>query len=267
MELKSQTHNTDITITPTYRQYSLLHSSKMVKIGLWLALLGTSFASPTPQGPAVTIKNGTVVGRSADQVDSFIGIPYVQPPVGDLRLRQPRSIEQPFGTLVLPQVAAACPQMNMSRVDTTGLNEQGTAIIDDLSSNFTGVSSENCLTLTIQRPAGIPQTTKLPVLFWIHGGGWSIGASQWYDGTAIVRKSVEMKEPVIFVAINYRLNAFGYLQGRQMQEEGSTNLGMRDQRKAMEWVAENIGAFGGDPDKVTIWVSTSQFASKMESEF
>lgn len=233
----------------------------MVKPSLVLALASTIFASPTPSAPTATIKNGTVVGRTANEVDSFIGIPFVQPPVGDLRLRAPQTITKPFGRLVLPETAAACIQMNVSTTDTTGLDPRAVAVMNELSTNFTGLMSEDCLTVTVQRPVGIPKHKKLPVLFWIYGGGWTEGSTQGYDGTAIVLKSVEMGEPVIFVAANYRLNAFGYLQGKQMQAEGITNLGMRDQRKALEWVAENIDAFGGDSGRVTIWVSNLFFST------
>lgn len=218
-------------------------------------LLATSLASPIQTGPSVTIRNGTVIGRSNNHIDSFMGIPYVKPPVGNLRLRAPQPFDTPFGTVILPETPDACVNMDMSSPDTTGLPEEAAEVIKHLSANFTGPSSENCLTLNIQRPSGTKPGTKLSVLFWIHGGGFELGTAQWYDGTAIVNKSVQGGQPIIFVGVQYRLNAFGFLNGKELQQEGATNLGLRDQRKAMEWVAENIAAFGGDPSKVTIWVS------------
>lgn len=218
-------------------------------------LLATGLASPIQTGPSVTIRNGTVVGRSSNQIDSFMGIPYVKPPVGNLRLRAPQPFDAPFGTVVLSETPDACVNMNLSSQDTTGLPEEAVKVIGRLSRNFTGPSSENCLTLNIQRPSGIKPGTKLPVLFWIHGGGFEVGTAQQFDGTAIIKKSVEMGQPVVFVGVQYRLNAFGFLNGKELQQQGAANLGLRDQRKAMEWVAENIAAFGGDPSKVTIWVS------------
>lgn len=244
-----------------------------------LALVGVTIAFPSAKptangtitdmegvGPRVTITNGTVIGRTAHGIDSFIGIPYAKPPVGNLRLRHPQTINKVFGNLTLPEVAAACVQMDMSLTDSTGVPAEAAKVMHGLSSNFTGLSSEDCLTITVQRPTGIDKSQKLPVLFWIHGGGWAIGATQWYDGTAIIRKSMEMGEPVVFVEANYRLNAFGFLPGQQVQEEGISNLGLRDQRKAMHWIAENIEAFGGDADKVTIWVSTGVFSCNVNTD-
>jgi carboxylesterase type B len=112
---------------------------------------------------------------------------------------------------------------------------------------------EDCLTVDVLRPAGTTSSDKLPVLFWIPGGGFQFGATNSEDGTPLVQKSAELGQPFIYVAVNYRLGAFGFLGGNELADEGSTNLGLKDQRLAMEWVAENIAAFGGDPDKVTIW--------------
>lgn len=74
-----------------------------------------------------------------------------------------------------------------------------------------------------------------------------------YDGSSIVQKSVDLGAPVIYVSVNYRVGGFGFLAGKDLAKEHSTNLGLRDQRMGLEWTAENIKAFGGDPSKVTIW--------------
>jgi carboxylesterase type B len=91
---------------------------------------------------------------------------------------------------------------------------------------------------------------------WIYGGGFIAGSTQIYDASQIIQQSIAIGEPIIYVAMNYRLAAFGFLSGKEVSDAGATNLGLRDQRKALEWVQENIGEFGGDPDKVTIWVSS-----------
>ncbi|TQS33408.1 hypothetical protein Golomagni_06249, partial [Golovinomyces magnicellulatus] len=231
----------------------------------FVALIASSLATPiTHQNPAITIRNGTVIGRSANSVDSFMGIPYVQPPIKDLRLRAPRAFDKSFGTLVLPETPMACTNMDMSPEDATGLPKEAAEVLEGLSSNLTSNFSEDCLTLNIQRPSNVPPGTKLPVLFWIHGGGFEIGTTQWYDGTGLIKKSVTLGEPMIFVAVQYRLNAFGFLNGKELQLDGATNLGLRDQRKALEWVAENIAAFGGDPNKVTIWGESAGAASVLD---
>lgn len=74
-----------------------------------------------------------------------------------------------------------------------------------------------------------------------------------YDGTDLVNYGVEIGKPFVFVAVNYRVAGFGFMPGREIQDEGSGNAGLLDQRMGLEWVADNIASFGGDPDKVTIW--------------
>jgi carboxylesterase type B len=74
-----------------------------------------------------------------------------------------------------------------------------------------------------------------------------------YDGSNIISTSVQLGQPIIYVAVNYRLGGYGFLHGKELAAEGGTNLGLRDQRLGLEWVADNIAAFGGDPSKVTIW--------------
>ena len=74
-----------------------------------------------------------------------------------------------------------------------------------------------------------------------------------YDASTLISRSVSLGAPVIYVAVSYRLAGFGFLAGRELQQDGSTNLGLRDQRLGLQWVAENIREFGGDPDRVTIW--------------
>ena len=93
----------------------------------------------------------------------------------------------------------------------------------------------------------------MPVLFWIFGGGFELGWNTMYQGSAWVDESIKQKQPIIVVTVNYRVGGYGFLGGKELHEEGSTNLGLLDQRLALEWVSDNIEAFGGDPTKVTIW--------------
>ncbi|KAJ6588951.1 Alpha/Beta hydrolase protein [Mycena capillaripes] len=115
-------------------------------------------------------------------------------------------------------------------------------------------NSEDCLTLNVIIPNGRSEKTLVPVLVWIHGGGLTTGGSAdlRYNGTYIVQASVANGDPIVFVSINHRLASLGFLGGKALAEEGSLNLGLRDQRLALHWVRENIAKFGGNPEKATI---------------
>ena len=101
------------------------------------------------------------------------------------------------------------------------------------------------------RPAGTDPQEKLPVAVWIHGGGWvqGSGVDLRYNMSFIVQQSQEMGQPIIAITINYRLSAWGFLQGfasgEGQSEDAGSNWGIRDQRLALHWIQENIGAFGG----------------------
>ncbi|GAA6023881.1 hypothetical protein JCM10207_000515 [Rhodosporidiobolus poonsookiae] len=134
------------------------------------------------------------------------------------------------------------------------------------------VESEDCLYLNVVRPSGVTEGDALPIGLWIHGGGFSMGGSgdMRYNSSWLVERSVEMEKPIpisltsgneltsgtdrqIFVSINYRTSTLGFMASSSMKEAGEQNFGLYDQRLAIQWVHENIAAFGGDPAKVTIW--------------
>lgn len=98
--------------------------------------------------------------------------------------------------------------------------------------------SEDCLYVSIVRPHGIPQHKTLPVAVWIHGGGLIQGGSNdpRYNLSYIVQNSVEMNVPMLAVSVQYRLSGWGFLGGKEALEGGATNLGYRDQRRALEWI-------------------------------
>jgi triacylglycerol lipase len=156
-------------------------------------------------------------------------------------------------TIHATSVAKSCPQFLFS-TDESNLPESIIATISSIPI-FQEITNagEDCLTLDVRRPAGTKPDAKLPVLVWIFGGGFEQGATSDYDGANLVASSVDMNMPVIFVTMNYRLGGFGFLPGKETLHDGSANLGLLDQRLALEWVADNIEAFGGDPSKVTIW--------------
>lgn len=113
--------------------------------------------------------------------------------------------------------------------------------------------SENCLSLRVSRPYGTNADSKLPVLVWIHGGGSALGSAydQLYNPAGLILQASRNKQPVIFVAMNYRLGIFGFATNQALRQEKQGNAGLRDQGMAFQWVKDNIQAFGGDPDRVT----------------
>jgi carboxylesterase type B len=207
-------------------------------------------ASPTVVAPS---PGATVVGKSLLGVETFNGIPFAQPPTGNLRLKPPQPLISSVGKVDGSQIPKACPQFFFS-VDESNFpaNVLGNLLNTPLFQTVTN-AGEDCLTINVQRPAGTTSSSKLPVLFWIFGGGFELGSTQMYDGTSLVTSSISEGKPIIFVAVNYRVGGFGFLPGKEILKDGSANLGLLDQRLGLEWVADNIAAFGGDPDKVTIW--------------
>ncbi|CUA68479.1 hypothetical protein RSOLAG22IIIB_03516 [Rhizoctonia solani] len=187
------------------------------------------YALPVKRAGEVRVQaNGTTyVGNQTDAQDVFLGIPYAQPPVGNLRFRKPVAYTS-NGTIDVQNYGPRCHQSTIAN-DT----------------------SEDCLTLNIWRPHEVAE--PLPVMVWIYGGSFILGESQSYPGYGIVEKSIELGQPVLYVSMNYRLGFFGFPVGEQTMNKGAANLGLYDQRMAIEWVQNNIQHFGGDPTKVTLF--------------
>jgi len=141
--------------------------------------------------------------------------------------------------------------LNESFKDVRDATQQGYSCMQ-YRGNFS--MSEDCLNLNVVRPAG-NHSKPLPVLVWIFGGGLYTGsvADPQYNLSGIVKVSQDMGQPIIAVAMNYRLNMYGFMQTPQLLAEGSSNAGLLDQRMALRWIQENIEAFGGDPDRVVVW--------------
>lgn len=193
-----------------------------------------------PNQPTVQTKNGSYSGLYQEVYDQdlFLGIPFAQPPLGDLRFNNPAPLNSSWDG---PRSATAySPQCIGYGSDTWILG------------NFV---SEDCLTLNVVRPGGTNESDALPVGVWIHGGGSTNGGSSdpRYNMSFIVDQGVKAGKPFISVSINYRLHAYGYIWGTAVQDAGVANLGIKDQRLALHWIQENIALFGGDPAKVTIW--------------
>ncbi|KAJ7700482.1 triacylglycerol lipase 3 [Mycena rosella] len=194
-----------------------------------LALVGVD-ASPT-----IKLGNTTLVGLDITLlgVDFFGGIPFAEPPLGHLRLQPPVLKPLPDqGTLDASSYGPACLQTDLP-LDTM---------------------SEDCLTINIYRPTGTPADAKLPVATLPrYGGGFTEGLSMIYNGSGIVAQSAARGTPVVYVNFNYRLGPLGFPQGQEADNKGALNLALKDQLAALKWVQLNIGTFGGDKDKVTVF--------------
>ncbi len=187
---------------------------------------------------SVEIDTGTLAVPVADAhgVRCFKGIPYAAPPVGALRWRAP----------------AACPRWTgMRSTDAFGMNAMQAPVFSDIDLSTPGVS-EDCLYLNVWTPAQIGSGERLPVMCWIHGGGFAAGhgAEPRYNGANLAARGL------LVVTMNYRLNAFGFLAhpalAAESQHDASGNWGLLDLIAALAWTQRNIAAFGGDPGAVTI---------------
>ncbi|WOO85999.1 putative secreted lipase [Vanrija pseudolonga] len=201
-------------------------------------------------GVTVAAPAGTFNGASRPDIEAFTGIPFAQAP----RLAPPVKYTTPFNNFDATVYAASCPQF----IGTTKPGGDFFGMIVNALTNtpFLKVAlnqKEDCLNLAIYRPKGTNPNSKLPVLFWIYGGSFTFGWNSMYDGGSLVSEATTNGKPYILVVINYRVGGWGFLHGKEATAAGATNLGLQDQRAALEWVADNIGAFGGDPDKVTLW--------------
>ncbi|KAF9055791.1 carotenoid ester lipase precursor [Panaeolus papilionaceus] len=212
------------------------------------------------KSPAVVLDKATVVGKQDGLLSKFLGIPFSKP----LERFRVSELNSPYtGRVDARNYGPICPQQKLTPPET-GI-QQVTDIINEAPElHFSSaVESEDCLSINVISPpssaAAARLGKKLPVLVWIHGGAAQIGDTQSYDqmGSRLVLRSLALGEPIIFVSMNYRLAAYGFLGGAEVANEQVANLGLRDQRLALSWVNKYIGAFGGDKDKVTLWGQSS----------
>ncbi len=197
-----------------------------------MLMAGAAFAQ---NGPQVKTQNGVVEGTDESGIKVFKGVAFAAPPVGDLRWKAPQPVANWDG---------------VRKATEYGPNPMQENIFGDM--NFgTTVNSEDCLYLNIWTPAKT-MNEKLPVLIYFNGGGWMCGSGSEprYAGDAMARKGI------ISITANYREGIFGFFAHPQLSKEtsykGSGNYGLMDQAAAIKWVKDNIAAFGGDPNRITI---------------
>ena len=181
----------------------------------------------------VEVREGELEGKLVENTRAFLGIPYAQPPVGELRFAPARPAKRWKGVRQAVEFGPSCPQ-NPGALSAPG------------------PQSEDCLSLNVYTPAN-PGRKKLPVMVFIHGGAFVAGGSVQYDGRRLSEEG-----NVVVVTINYRLGALGFLAHPELDEERcddepSGNDALRDQQLALKWVKRNIDEFGGDTNNVTVF--------------
>ncbi len=217
--------------------------------------LGCSFGARGPQAERSAdatarrrTQEGEVVGFAAERGNhAWLGIPFARPPVGDLRWRAPEPPQAWSEPREALRAGPACPQFENRLARGAGEVHEGI------------IGEEDCLYLNVFAPRfGAEQVpaggARLPVMVWIHGGGNAIGHAGSYDGGVLARE-----QNVIVVTTNYRLGALGWFRHPALAAasddplDRSGNYGTLDLIRALEWVRDNIAAFGGDPGNVTIF--------------
>lgn len=227
-------------------------SAQFARILPLLALLAAGAqlsASEATKGPVVEVSGGRIRGVASSSGDVFWGIPYAEPPVGELRWQAPHPPQSWSGIRDATVPASPCFQ------DPNALSDFLSPLAQAYGTTYRAEpvkSSEDCLYLNVWVPPA-PHPGGLPVMVWVHGGGNSFGSGSQkaYDGSVLASKGV------IVVTINYRLGIFGFFSHPELTSESphrsSGNYGLLDQIAALAWVQKNIAAFGGDPRNVTLF--------------
>jgi para-nitrobenzyl esterase len=208
----------------------------MLVAAVMTAALGvaSSLGAQTPK--PVRTQAGLVQGTDDNGIDVYLGVPFAAPPIGDLRWRAPQPVAAWQGVRPADKFAPGCMQSPLVN-RALGLEPVPT--------------SEDCLYLNVWTPAKSPRD-RLAVMVWIYGGGFTSGATSipQYNGANLAKKGV------VLVSVGYRLGQFGFLAHPELSAENgghSGNYGLLDQIAGLEWVKRNIAAFGGDPNRVTIF--------------
>ncbi|KAI4232677.1 MAG: hypothetical protein LQ349_004866 [Xanthoria aureola] len=264
-----------------------------------LLLLAARFLAVTQAAPAATALPIVDLAYSLHQASSFnstgrtynfSNIRYAEPPIGDLRFRAPVPPQGGNRSVDRGLVGKVCPQANPAWLLTTEqfvpayltgkpFNASAAEAVIEAAAASPGPAdpreTEDCLFLDVVVPEQIfhrasQSNTSMkgaPVLVWIHGGGYTSGEKTGYglyNPAGLIKASqIDGSEGVVYVTLNYRLGAFGWLAGPTLQSDGTSNAALYDQRLALQWVQSNIHLFGGDPNRVTVFGQSAGAGSIM----
>jgi para-nitrobenzyl esterase len=206
---------------------------KLTAIILLLITLPSGVFADEKKPDVIQLNSGPITGKVEDGLRIFLGIPYAAPPVGELRWKPPQDIASWTQARTCTDFSPSCPQKKQL---------------------VAGKFSEDCLYLNVWTTAKKPDE-RLPVMVWIHGGAFNFGSASQsqpeFNGKNLAQKGV------VVVTINYRLGPLGFLVhpllSKESAQDTSGNYGLLDQIAALKWVQKNIAAFGGNPDRVTIF--------------
>jgi para-nitrobenzyl esterase len=225
------------------RAVAFIAAAAALVAGLTVAAVGGASATAHAASPSCTAattvqtKDGPVCGLTADNITSYLDIPYAAPPVGDLRWKSPQP-HAPWTTVL--QATAAAPECPSPGFPPGSPPAAGT--------------SEDCLYLKVEVPAGAKPGDNLPVMYEIHGGGF-LGTALTNDGDNLVNSG-----KVVYVFANYRLGILGFLADKALGSH-SGDYGLQDQQAGLRWVKRNIASFGGNPGDVTVFGESAGGAS------
>ncbi|KAK0463608.1 Alpha/Beta hydrolase protein [Desarmillaria tabescens] len=184
----------------------------------------------------------------------FLGIRYAAPPTGSSRWQAPRTPDFVAGIQNATAEPSGCLQAGSGAASSNPFpaNKRDTLVAPN---------SEDCLFLNVYVPGQLGSRKNLPVVVWIHGGGYVAGSASGSTGNDLIR---EAGGGVVAVLIQYRLGLFGFLAGESVKANGVLNAGLLDQQFALQWVQTHIAKFGGDPSRVTIWGESAGAGSVLQ---
>ncbi|KAF5358812.1 hypothetical protein D9758_008541 [Tetrapyrgos nigripes] len=225
----------------------------MMKTTVILPILASLIsANAQSSGPIVNTSSASFQGTfdTTTNVTNFFGIRYASPPIGDLRFRAPQPPPAISGVQQADTRPPECFQASR------GLNPVNPFVNGTVEKRQTVQQTEDCLFLNVHIPGSSVSKQPLPVVVWIHGGGYVGGSASVFPGSDLIH---EADSGVIAVTIQYRLGVFGFLSGQKVKDDGALNAGL-----PFRWVHEHISSFGGDNEKITIWGESAGAGSVLQ---